>query len=225
RSGDNPARWGGLLEHALPAVVKGEHHAALPYAEVPDFIAKLRQETSVHARCLELIILTGVRLDEARKATWDEVDFDNRVWTVPKERMKKGDKDHRVPLSAAAVTLLKGLHAIRLSDYLFPGAYQGKPVGKNMPLKLLNEITGNGATVHGFRSSFRDWAAERTNFLREGAEMALAHAIPDAVEAAYRRGDLFDKRRKLMDAWGAYCAKIETEVGKVVALTRARTPR
>jgi len=224
RSGDNPARWGGLLEHALPAVVKGEHHAALPYAEVPNFIARLRRETSVHAKCLELIILTGVRLDEARNATWNEVDFDNRVWTIPKERMKKGDKDHRVPLSAAAIAVLKDMHVVRLSDYVFPGAHQGKPVGKNMPLKLLNKLTGNGATVHGFRSSFRDWAAERTSFPNQVVEMALAHAIPSAVEAAYRRGDLFEKRRRLMDAWVAYCAK-EMDAGKVVALARARTPR
>src|SRR5262249_18955302 len=128
-------------------------------------------------------------------------------------------------LSAAAVTLLKGLHAIRLSDYIFPGAYQGKPVGKNMPLKLLSEITGNGATVHGFRSRVPDWAAERTTFLREVAEIAAAHAIPDAAEAACRGGDLFDKRRRLMDAWAAYCAKVETDAGKVVALARGRTPR
>jgi integrase len=225
RSGDNPARWKGLLEHALPAVVKGEHHAALPYAEVPAFLVKLRQQTGVSAKCLEFIVLTGVRLDEAREATWDEIDLDNKVWIIPRERMKKGDREHRVPLSAAAIAVLRDMAAIRQSDYVFPGAYHGKPIGKNMPLRMLNEITGNGATVHGFRSSFRDWAAERTNFPREVAEMALAHAIPDAVEAAYRRGDLFDKRRKLMDAWAAYCAKVETDAGKVVALARARTPR
>jgi integrase len=217
RTGDNPARWGGLLEHALPAVVKGEHHEALPYAEVPDFIAKLRQETSVQAKCLELIVLTGVRLDEGRKATWDEIDFDNRVWTIPKERMKKGTKDHRVPLSAAAAAVLKDVHAVRLSDYVFPGARPGKPIGHNMPLKLLNKLTGNGATVHGFRSSFRDFTAERTNFPHEVAEMALAHAIPSAVEKAYRRGDLFEKRRRLMDAWADFCGT-PAKTGKVLPL-------
>ena len=178
RGGDNPARWNGLLEHALPTVVKGEHHAAMAYAEVPAFMAKLREQSSVPARCLELIVLTGVRLDEAREATWDEIDFDNRVWMIPAARMKKSDRDHRVPLSAAAIAVLEDMHAIRQSDYVFPGSYHGKAIGKNMPLRLLNQITGTSATVHGFRSSFRDWAAERTSFPREVAEMALAHAIP-----------------------------------------------
>ena len=219
RSGDNPARWTGLLEHALPAVQKGEHHAAMPYAEVPAFMAKLRQQTSVPARCLELIILTGVRLDEAREATWDEVDLDNRIWTIPRERMKKGDREHKVPLSAAALAVLREMHAIRHSDYVFPGAYAGKPIGRNMPLRLLNSLTGNGATVHGFRSSFRDWAAERTSFAREVAEMALAHAIPSAVEAAYRRGDLFEKRRRLMDAWAEFCGKPSAS-GQVLGIGR-----
>jgi integrase len=224
RSGDNPARWQGHLEHALPTVVKGDHHAAMPYAEVPAFLAKLRQDTSVPAKCLEFVILTAARLGEALGATWDEIDLDNRAWTVPASRMKAGE-EHKVPLSAAAIAVLQELLAIRQSDYVFPGAHPGKAIGKNMPLRLLNQITGTVATVHGFRSSFRDWAAERTAFAREVAEMALAHAIPDAVEAAYRRGDLFDKRRKLMDAWAAYCAKVETDAGKVVALPRARTPR
>ena len=211
RGGDNPARWNGLLEHALPTVVKGEHHAAMAYAEVPAFMAKLREQSSVPARCLELIVLTGVRLDEAREATWDEIDFDNRVWMIPAARMKKSDRDHRVPLSAAAIAVLEDMHAIRQSDYVFPGSYHGKAIGKNMPLRLLNQITGTSATVHGFRSSFRDWAAERTSFPREVAEMALAHAIPNAVEAAYRRGDLFEKRSRLVDAWADYCAKPDSK--------------
>jgi len=206
RSSDNPARWQGLLEHALPTVVKGDHHAAMPYAEVPAFLAKLRQQTSVPARCLEFLILTGVRLDEAREMVWVEVDLDNRVWTIPGSRMK-GGKEHRVPLSAAAIAALQGLHAIRQSDYVFPGAHPGKAIGKSVPLRLLNGITGNGATVHGFRSSFCDFAAERTSFPREVAEQALAHAIPSAVEAAYRRSDLFEKRRRLMDAWADFCSK------------------
>jgi integrase len=224
RSGDNPARWQGHLEHALPTVVKGAHHAAMRYAEVPAFMAKLRQDTSIPARCLEFIVLTAARLGEAQKATWDEIDLDNRLWTVPASRMK-GGKEHRVPLPAAAIAVLEDMQTIRHSDYVFPGAYHGKAIGKNMPLRVLNGLAGNGETVHGFRSSFRDWAAERTSFPREVAEMALAHAIPDAVEAAYRRGDLFDKRRKLMAAWAAHCDKIEADAGKVVALARARTPR
>jgi integrase len=224
RAGDNPARWNGLLEHALPAVVKDEHHAALAYTEVPAFVAKLRQRTaSVPAKCLEFIVLTAVRLGEARGATWGEIDLNNHVWTIPAGRMKTG-KEHRVPLSMAALGVLADMHEIRRSAYVFPGTHDAKPIGKNAPWFLLREM-GGAITIHGFRSSFRDWAAERTTFAREVAEMALAHAIPDAVEAAYRRGDLFDKRRKLMAAWATYCAKVETGAGKVVALARARTPQ
>jgi len=225
RSGDNPARWNGLLEHALPSVVKGDHHAALPYAKVPAFLAKLRQQTGVTAKCLEYIVLTAVRLGEAQKATWSEIDLDSRGWVIASARMKSG-KEHRVPLSPAALAILKDMHELRHSDYIFPGSRQGYAMGKNQPGKLMKKLMGDAEmTVHGFRSSFRDWAAERTNFPREVAEMALAHAIPSAVEAAYRRGDLFDKRRKLMDAWAAYCAKVEMDAGNVVALARARTPR
>ena len=226
RSGDNPARWNGLLEHALPSVVKGDHHAALPYAEVPAFLAKLRQQTGVTAKCLEYIVLTAVRLGEAQKATWSEIDLNNRVWVIAGARMKSG-KEHRVPLSPAALAILKDMHEVCHSDYIFPGSRHGYAMGKNQPGKLMKKLMGDAEmTVHGFRSSFRDWAAERTNFPREVAEMALAHAIPNAVEAAYRRGDLFEKRRRLMDAWAAYCAKVDTaDAGKVVALARARTPR
>jgi integrase len=134
--------------------------------------------------------------------------------------MKSGSK-HSVPLSAAALAVLKDMHAIRQSDYVFPGAYHGKAIGKNMPLRVLNQLTGNGATVHGFRSSFRDWAGEATNFQNEVAEMALAHAIPSAVEAAYRRGALLEKRRRLMDAWANYCAKPSVG-GKVVPISARR---
>jgi len=227
RHGDNPARWQGHLEHALPAlskVAKVKHHAALPYAQVGAFVAKLRKDSSVGARCLEFITLTAARLGEAINAEWDEIDLANRVWVVPASRMK-ADREHRVPLSGAALAVLKAVQAIRQSDYVFPGTRQGRPVGENTPVRLAKQAAGSNITVHGLRSTFRDWASERTSFSREVAEMALAHAIPNAVEAAYRRGDLFEKRRKLMDAWAAYCAKIETDAGKVVALARARTPR
>jgi integrase len=133
----------------------------------------------------------------------------------------KAGKEHRVPLSAAALAVLQGMLAIRCSDYVFPGAHPGKPVGLNMPLRILNKVTGNGVTVHGFRSSFRDWAAERTSFPREVAEMALAHAIPSAVEAAYRRGDLFEKRARLMQSWADYCAK-PAGTGKVLPIRERR---
>jgi integrase len=219
RTGDNPARWDGLLEHALPPVQKGEHHAAMAYGEVPAFLAKLRQETSVPAKGLEFVILTAARLGEALGATWDEIDLDNRVWTVPASRMKAG-KEHKVPLSAAAIAVLQELHAIRQSDYVFPGAYPGKAIGKNMPLRLLNEITGTSATVHGFRSSFRDWAAERTNFPEYVVEKALAHTVPSAVERAYQRGDLFEKRRRLMDSWADYCSKPAAN-GKVLTIRKS----
>jgi integrase len=218
RSGDNPARWQGLLEHALPAVTKGEHFAAMRFTEVPAFMAQLRQQTSVPAKCLEFVVLTAARLGEALGATWGEVDFDNGVWVIPGARMKAG-KEHRVPLSAAAIAVLRDMHEVRQSDYAFPGAYHGKAIGKNMPLRLLNSITGNGATVHGFRSSFRDWAAERTNFPREIAEAALAHAVPSQVEAAYRRTDFFDRRRRLMDSWSDYCSK-PAATGKVLPIRK-----
>jgi integrase len=227
RTGDNPARWRGLLEHALPArakIAKVKHHAALPYAQAGAFMAKVRRDTRVAARCLEFIMLTAVRVSEANVATWNEIDFANRIWTVPAERMK-ADKEHRVPLSSAAIAVLEAMRAIRQSDYIFPGQRNAHAVGANSVLRFAKEAAGINITTHVLRSTFRDWAAERTSFPREVAEMALAHAIPDAVEAAYRRGDLFDKRRKLMDAWAAYCAKVETDAGKVVALARARTPR
>jgi len=168
--------------------------------------------------------LTAARVSEANVATWNEIDFANRIWTVPRERMK-ADKEHRVPLSSAAIAMLEAMRAIRHSDYIFPGRRNARAVGANSVLRFAKEAAGINVTTHGLRSTFRDWAAERTNFPREVAEMALAHAIPDAVEAAYRRGDLFEKRRKLMDAWAAYCAKIEMDAGKVVALARARSPR
>ena len=207
RAGDNPARWGGLLEHALPArskIAKVEHHAALPYAEIGAFVAKLRQDSGVAAACLQFITLTAARLDEARSATWDEIDLPNRIWIVPARRMK-ADKEHRVPLSAGAVVILKRMQEIRQSDYVFPGRLEGRPIGDNTIWRLAKEAAGSDITIHGLRSSFRDWAAERTSFPREVAEMALAHAIPNAVERAYRRSDLFEKRRKLMETWTEFC--------------------
>ena len=224
RSGDNPARWNGLLEHALPAVVKGDHHAALPYTQVASFMQALRKDTGIVARALEFITLTAVRLGEATGATWDEIDLEAKTWTIPASRMK-ADQEHRVPLSDAAISVLKTVREIRQSDYVFAGFKPGRPIGGDALRELIKKLAGANVTVHGLRSTFRDWAAEQTNVQREVAEVALAHAIPDAVEAAYRRGDLFDKRRKLMGAWAAYCAKVETDAGKVVALTRARTPR
>ena len=222
RTGDNPARWGGLLEHALPApgkVAKVEHHSALKYDAIAEFMARVRSETSVTARALEFIALTAARCGEAVNAAWDEVDLGKREWTVPASRMKAG-KEHRVPLSDPALAVLEQMRRIRTSHYVFPGAKAGQPVRGGIVWWLSKQLAG--VSVHGLRSSFRDWASERTSFQREVCEMALAHTIPDAVEKAYRRGDLFEKRRKLMDAWAEFCAKPVT-AGAVVAIGRGRS--
>ena len=226
RAGENPARWRGHLDHLLPArsrVKRVKHFAAMPYAEIGSFIADLREQTHLGARALEFTILTAARTEQTLGATWNEIDLGAKIWTIPAERMK-GGREHKVPLSAPAVALLKDMAVIRRSGFVFPGSREGPIYGRAMAMALGRQ-TRDDITVHGFRSTFRDWAAERTTFAREVAEMALAHAIPNAVEAAYRRGDLFEKRRKLMDAWAAYCAKVETDAGKVVALAPARTPR
>jgi integrase len=222
RAGDNPAKWGGLLEHALPApgkVARVEHHSALPYVNIAEFMTKVRSDTSITARALEFIALTAARSGEAVGATWDEIDLANRVWIVPASRMKAG-REHRVPLSDAAIAVLEAMRAIRQSPYVFPGANAGKPVRGGTVWWLANQLAG--VSVHGLRSSFRDWSSEQTDFPREVAEMALAHAIPSAVEAAYRRGDLIQKRRKLMDAWAAFCAK-PSGVGAVTPIRAVRS--
>lgn len=176
-------------------------------------MSKLRDQTSISARALTFLILTATRTSETLEAVWDEIDLDERIWVIPADRMK-ADKEHRVPVPRAAVAILKRMKEIRLSTYVFPGAKPGRPLS-NMAIAMLMRGMGYGhATPHGFRSSFRDWAAERTSFPGEVAEMALAHKIPDAVEAAYRRGDLFDKRRKLMEAWAAYCSSARGTRGR-----------
>jgi integrase len=221
RHGDNPARWNGLLEHALPKVIKGAHFAALPYVQIPAFVAALRKESSVGARCLEFIALTAARASEAIGATWGEIAPAQRTWTIPASRMKAG-REHRVPLADAAVAVLEQMQSLRHSDYVFPGTRQGRPIGDNTIWRLAKEAAGADITVHGLRSTFRDWAAERTNFAREIAEAALAHTVPSAVEAAYRRTDFFDRRRKLMEAWAAFCDAKLTADGEVIALRGRR---
>jgi integrase len=207
RKGDNPARWRGHLDHLLPKqskVRRVEHRAALPYAEIGDFMVKLRARKAISARALEFAILTAARTGEVIGARWDEIDFADRVWVIPSERMKMV-REHRVPLSQAAIDLLTPLAEFRQCDFVFPGAGAGESIERSTMRMLLMRIMGNNeTTVHGFRSTFRDWAAERTNFPREVVEMALAHAIESAVEAAYRRGDLFEKRRELADEWARY---------------------
>jgi integrase len=222
RDGENPARWRGHLDKLLPArakVRKVEHHPALPYAVMGEFVASLRQQEGVAARALEFLILTAARTGEVIAARWNEFDLAEKVWTVPADRMKAG-KEHRVPLSAAAVAIIEQMQATRVADqqFVFPGGKLGKPLSNMAMLKLLQRMGRGELTAHGFRSSFRDWAAERTNFPREVAEMALAHTVGDKVEAAYRRGDLFAKRRRLMEEWARHC-EFTKGTGKLVALT------
>jgi integrase len=197
RAGENPARWRGHLDSLLPArgkVRKVEHHPALPYDELADFIAELRGQEGIASRALEFLILTAARTGEVIGARWDEIDLGEKVWVVPAARMKAG-REHRVPLSAAAVAILEQMQEVREGDFVFPGGKRGKPLSNMAMLAVLKRIDRGDLTNHGFRSSFRDWAAERPNFPREVAEMALAHTVGDKVEAAYRRGDLFQKRR------------------------------
>ncbi len=222
RDGLNPARWRGHLDKLLPApgrVAKSDHHAALPVAEVGAMMRRLRAADGTGARALEFAILTAARSGEVRGATWPEIDLDAKVWTVPAERMKAG-KEHRVPLSDAAVALLESLPREKGIDYVFPAPRGGQL--SDMTLTAVLRRLEVPAVPHGFRSTFRDWAAERTNYPREAAEMALAHTIGDKVEAAYRRGDLFEKRRLMMADWATFCAKPE---GKASVIPMGRKAR
>jgi integrase len=227
RQGDNPARWRGHLETLLPQrakVQKVQHHAALPYAEIGAFMAALRGQDGTAASALEFLILTATRTGEVIGATWDEIDPGAAVWTIPPDRMKAG-KEHRVPLSKPALAVLTrlrdGAPDAAPGTFVFPGLKAGKPLSNMAMLKLLERMDRSDLTVHGFRSTFRDWAAERTNFPREVAEHALAHSLPDKVEAAYRRGDLFEKRRQIMDAWARFCGTTESS-GAIVPLVARR---
>jgi len=208
RDGENPARWKGPIENLLPArskVRRVEHHPALPYGELPAFMAELREQEGVGASALEFAILTAARTGEAIGATWAEIDLEGRLWIVPAERMKKAGKEHHVPLSEAALAVLRGMAAIREGEHVFPGGRAGRLISNMAMLMLLRRMGRSDLTAHGFRSSFSDWSAECTNFPAEVREMALAHAVGDRVEAAYRRGDLFDKRRQLAEAWARFC--------------------
>jgi integrase len=220
RTGENPARWRGHLSHLLPArskVRKVKHFAALPYKDVPAFMERLRTQEGVGALALEWTILTVARTGMTIGATWPEIDLEAGLWTIPGNRMK-GEKEHRVPLCARAVEIARRLHELRTSDYVFPGGKRGRPLS-NMAMSAVLDRMGVPVTVHGYRSTFRDWTAERTSFPNHIAEMALAHAIGDDVEAAYRRGDMLEHREKLMSAWADYCATAPAEItGNVVTL-------
>ncbi|MBA4040382.1 MAG: integrase [Sphingobium sp.] len=220
RSGENPARWRGHLDQLLPKrqrLSRG-HHAALPYDAMPDFMADLRGRSAVAARALEFTILTAARSGEVLGAQWDEIDTEKKVWTIPAERMKAG-REHRVPLSPRAMEIVEAMAKLGTGSYLFPGPKKGKPLSSMAMAMLLRRMKAE-ITVHGFRSTFRDWASETTGFPHEVCEMALAHTIGNKAEAAYRRGDLFDKRRKLVGAWAGYCAK--KAGAKVVPLHKAQ---
>ena len=222
RDGENPARWRGNLEHSLPARTKVQkviHYAALPYAEIGSFITKLRIQRNTAAIALELLILTGTRTSEVLGTRWDEIDQDKALWVIPANRIKAG-KEHRIPLSTPALAIIKQLAKSKESEFVFPGK-KGKTLTINVMMDVLKRMERNDITVHGFRSTFRDWAAESTNYPRDVAEMALAHTIGDKVEAAYRRGDLMEKRKRMMDDWAKFCGTV-AKAGNVVAINRRK---
>jgi integrase len=205
RAGENPALWRGNLQLLLAKQRKGpkQHHPAMPFEDVPAHLRKLRERRAPAARALEFTILTASRTSEVLHARWREIDLDAAIWTVPAERMKAA-KEHRIPLSSAAIALLNCVE--RVSDLVFPSASPEKPLSNMSMETVLRRMKLKPYTVHGFRSSFRDWCGEMTEFPREIAEQALAHIVGSEVERAYRRGDALEKRRQLMEAWGRYCA-------------------
>ncbi len=213
RTGENPARWRGHLDKLLTKpsnLAKPEHHPAMPYTDVPKFIAELGLKEGVSAQALRFLILTATRTNEAIGATWNEIDLEGRIWTIPGDRMK-AKQVHRVPLSDAAKVLLEALPRVAGNPYVFPGAKDGRPISNMALLQLMRGMKygvggDRGAYVpHGFRSSFRDWAGEVSSFPRDVCEMALAHVRGDKAEAAYARGDLLAKRRRMMEEWASWC--------------------
>lgn len=226
RGGENPARWKGHIQNLLPKrdqLRAVKHHPALPYREIARFIAELRQLDSAGARALELLILCASRSSEVLEARWEEFKLEERVWVIPAARMK-GGKEHRVPLSGAAMAILEKQAAIRTNNYVFPGAYGAKHIGTNALSQMILKRLGRAdVTPQGFRSTFADWCTEVTEFSPQGREIALAHTVGNKVEEAYRRGDQFAKRRALAEAWAAYCAGVPVgaEVVDLVAVRSA----
>ncbi|MEX2454475.1 MAG: integrase arm-type DNA-binding domain-containing protein [Rhodospirillaceae bacterium] len=222
RTGDNPARWRGNLDAALPkpgAIAAVEHFAAVPVDDMPDFMAQLRQRDGMAAKALEFAVLTAARSGAVRGARWDEIDLEAGVWTIPAERMKgrrHATADFRVPLSDDARALLRGLPRDDRQPLIFPAPRGGAM--SDMAMAAVLKRMGVAATVHGFRSTFKDWVAERTAYANEVSEAALAHSIGSAVERAYRRGDLFEKRSRLMRDWAGFCAMPTATGGKIVAI-------
>lgn len=222
RDGENPARWKGHLDKLLPApskVQKTQHHRAVAVDAVGRFMDNLRQRDGMAARALEFAILTAARSGEVRGAEWSELDLTAKAWTVPAGRMKAG-KEHRVPLSDQAIRLLNGLHRLAGSNLVFPAARGGQL--SDMSLTAVMRRMAVDAVPHGFRSTFRDWAGERTNYPRDLAEQALAHVLENKVEAAYRRGDALEKRRNMMQAWAEFCDRAEAPNSQVVALRKTK---
>jgi integrase len=218
RAGPNPAAWKGNLKALLPARAAHQraHHAALPYQDMANFMARLRAQDGIAAKALEFTILTAARTGEVRQATWAQLDLPNGVWTVPAAAMK-ANREHRVPLSTRALEILKALEAKRTSEFVFP-SYDKGPLSTNAMLALLERMGHADITVHGFRSSFRDYAGEVSNAPHEVCEAALAHTVRNAAEAAYRRGDMIAKRRALMDSWAKWCEPKADSGSNVVAL-------
>ncbi|MFT6465928.1 tyrosine-type recombinase/integrase [Halopseudomonas sp.] len=221
RDGENPARWRGHLDKLLPKREKVQavkHHPALPWPELPAFMATLKRQQGTSYRAMEMTILTACRTSEVLNARWDEVDLETRGWSIPAERMKMR-KEHRVPLADAMMKLLESLPRVEGNPHLFPGVKEGKPLSNMAMLMGLRYMKRDDLTMHGFRSTFRDWAGECTSHPRDVCEQALAHSLGNAVEAAYRRGDLFEKRRLLMEDWAAYATRLTTN--NVVQLRKA----
>lgn len=224
RSGDNPARWRGHLKNLMPRKLKrGQRHLpSLPYTELGTFMARLREEPGISARALEFTILCTVRTGETLGCQWSEIDLDAKAWTIPGSRMKAGAQ-HRVPLTPRVIEILREMKSLESdSPYVFPGARAGQPLSNMAMLQTLKRMKVDHVTVHGFRATFKTWARERTSFARELAEEALAHVNPNRVEQAYVRGDLLEKRRKLMEAWAGFCSQATIEKTRVIAISEAR---
>lgn len=220
REGENPARWRGHLDKLLPRREKVQavkHHTALPYPQLPAFMALLTGD-DMTTKAMQMTILTACRTSEVLGATWDEIDLQARIWTIPANRMK-ARKEHRVPLADAVLALLESLPRIEGNPHLFPGMKAGKPLSNMAMLMGLRRMGRDDLTMHGFRSTFRDWAGECTPHPRDVCEQALAHSLGNDVEAAYRRGDLLEKRRALMNDWAAYCTSRPAD--NVVQMRRA----
>jgi integrase len=206
RSEENPAAWRGHLSHLLPKrpKLKRGHYAAMAYQDVPTLMERLRGDLGIASRALEVCILTATRTGEILGAKWSEISWQEKVWTIPAPRMKAG-REHRVPLSGSAMIVLESLSKSRTCDFVFPSPRGKRPLSHVAMAKVLTRVGVVGPTVHGFRSSFRDWCGNETHFPREVAEAALAHVVGDKAEQAYRRSDALEKRRALMGAWAAYC--------------------